>query len=200
MRPQGGGPGRGGQRGPGGGCLCNHNLGGRGGRSKWRRRLSGPWGRGLGPGWGYTTRPRAPQPGPREGRALAGRRRVEVGRPAGAGGFYMSGGTRGRDWEGWANGNEGGARRDRSEWAGPGHKVWAGPAGAPGTGWGSSPLGIPARVSDGSHLCLVTLEPARTQVCTTCEASVFYPVKWGESVPSPLFCISGTPNSFQEFL
>lgn len=41
----------------------------------------GRGGGGLGPGWGDTTRPRAPRPGPREGRAFASRRRVEVGRP-----------------------------------------------------------------------------------------------------------------------
>lgn len=61
------------------------------------------------------------------------------GRPARAGGFYMSGGTEGRDLEGWANGSEGGARRDLGGWAGPGRKVWLGAGRCPGNGVGQLP-------------------------------------------------------------
>ena len=56
-----------------------------------------------------------------------------------------------------------------------------------------------------SHLCCVALEPpppshSQYSVSATSEASVFHSVKWGESLPSSLFYISGISDSFQEFL
>lgn len=78
---------------------------GRGGRSKWRRRLSGPWGRGPGFGPGDTTRPRPRSPAPV--RAGARRPRASGGRAAGVGGqggrFYVSGGAARRAYRGWTN-------------------------------------------------------------------------------------------------
>lgn len=59
-----------------------------------------------------------PSPAARPPRgAGASRPAASGGRLAGAGGFYMSGGAEGRDLEGWANGSEGGVRRDLGEWA-----------------------------------------------------------------------------------
>lgn len=58
--------------------------------------------------------------------AGASRPAASGGRRDGAGGFYMLGGAKRRAWGGWANGSEGGARRGRGEWAGPGRRCGRG--------------------------------------------------------------------------
>lgn len=142
--------------------------------------------------------------------AGASRPAASGGRRDGAGGFYMLGGAKRRAWGGWANGSEGGARRGRGEWAGPGRRcgrgrrvpgAWGEPGGA------AAAWALQRAQGMGGHLGRVALEsplplPSHSQytVCATSQASVFHPVKWGESLLSSLFCISGTPDSFQKFL
>lgn len=154
------------------------------------------------------TTPPAPVPAARPPRgAGAPRPAASGGRLAGAGGFYMSGGAKGRAWGGWANGSEGGTRRGQGGWAEPGGKVWAGPAGSPqppppepgGATTTRASYQIPKRLF--FSLRALQLSPglrAWTSACPS-EASVFHPIKWGESLTSPFFCSTGTPHSFQEF-
>lgn len=161
-------------------CCCDHSPGGRGGRSKWRRRLPGPWGRGPGPGWGDTTRPRALRSGPREGRALAGRRRVEVGRP-GRGAFIRREVLRGGPCEagpmGAREGRGGAAAGAGPPWArGAGGRLRAGPPRPVRSPKRRPPPGLSARRIRGLGF------PSRTV---------------GRSTALPASCMSATPDCLQ---
>lgn len=146
----------------------------------------------VGRGWGPATPP-APGPAarPREGRAFASRRRVEVGRP-GRGLLYV-GRYKGAGLEGWANGSEEGRGGDLGGWAGPGRKVWLGAGRCPGERGGAAAL---------RPCCSLKLwRPPVPRHFRTCQysvptiprASLFHPVKWFSHCRlSSLFCISGS--------
>lgn len=91
---------------------------GRGGRSKWRRRLSGLWGRGPGFGRGDTTRPRTRSPAPARGGCSQAPGEWRSG-GWGGGRFYVSGGARRRVCGGLAN-DSAWRRGVTGRWAGPG--------------------------------------------------------------------------------
>lgn len=192
-----GGPGR--RAGPCGGACCRgHGPGGRGGRSKWRRRRPGRGGGGRGPA-GATPPAPGPWGRPPRGAALPGPRRVEVGR-AGRGLLYA--GRRGG--AGLAEAGPMGAREGRrggacGRGAGPGRRVGVADRSpphpslthCPGPNWGRVLLVLVAPRCDGvagcrGHRYRVSVGPP-ADLPATPRPQFAHPWNGDSNPPSPLF-------------